>query len=531
MSGTLPGAFGNRRDQTPANNANAYQSLETLSLCRNLLSGNTDALEHAFNLTTLILSSNLLQCEAEDLDHASKLGVGVFYDPEPESLRETGAFLKSETTYEFKKSFDLLCASTSTNALRLYGIPVCVQEWREVVNAAVKKLPSWLHLFLDGQNPFELIDRDMYPSLVLAFAGNPGNKGAHLWSTLTARNATGLTTKASILPPVDAGKLLQEDQILRGRRSLFSGYSNLKLLLFVTLPLLLLAHCITVVATVRRADSSLTDYLTSSSHEGMFRRVPPMIYFYLRSWRVLLAMAVLGVGLLILNVKQRGVFGEFSDKDTCRDPIIRTTIAETGASQQFQWLFVTMSSGVMFALGFVVECLQRYDPRHRSVHVHAVLWTLAHGEMIAQTRSALATWEAKALGCTRRACVASGSVQLPGLYSPKIPLWRRGLYYTLFLLVATAVSAPAVAYVIFQNIPTGDEWWRVFVDNSLSVAAMKSGIGLFIIPRVAQRLATFKYAAHTEYSTCAVNSNLAIKIHTTQVSIVVLADVVAGQLP
>ena len=65
-------------------------TLETLSLTRNYLVGELEALSSAVNLRSLLLSSNLFSCDAPRLDDATDLGEGVFFDPAPAALKALG---------------------------------------------------------------------------------------------------------------------------------------------------------------------------------------------------------------------------------------------------------------------------------------------------------------------------------------------------------------------------------------------------------------------------------------------------------
>ena len=76
--------------------------------------------------------------------------------------------------------------------------------------------------------------------MALSFAGNPQ-----------------LTSRAGLVPSVEAGLLLLQDEILRGQRPLFTGYSNLKMLAFLIMPVFCAVSMICIligfVADVRDA--------------------------------------------------------------------------------------------------------------------------------------------------------------------------------------------------------------------------------------------------------------------------------------
>eukprot|EP00656_Telonema_subtile_P056530 TRINITY_DN9049_c0_g1_i1.p1 TRINITY_DN9049_c0_g1~~TRINITY_DN9049_c0_g1_i1.p1 ORF type:complete len:1372 (-),score=167.80 TRINITY_DN9049_c0_g1_i1:1954-6069(-) len=99
------------------------RGLQTLSLARNALVGNTDALANGDSLRTLALASNMFECDAVRLNNAQLLATGHFKDPGPEALYITG---------------------------------------REIRTIA------------PGVNPFEYLDARSYPNIALTYPGNVG---------------------------------------------------------------------------------------------------------------------------------------------------------------------------------------------------------------------------------------------------------------------------------------------------------------------------------------------------------------------
>ena len=159
---------------TNSSSAPLSQSLKVLSLARNYITGNTDHLDQQSALETLLISSNFLSCEVAEIEHAARLGQGTFQDPTSSTLEQAGKVLQGVT----------------------------------------------------GTNPFASTVNIFFKNAVLAFAGNVQES-----SSLQPTCALGLSfmcvqmsRKAAILPPTtEAGRLLQEDVIEDGRRTLFPG--------------------------------------------------------------------------------------------------------------------------------------------------------------------------------------------------------------------------------------------------------------------------------------------------------------------
>ena len=79
--------------------AESTQSLQTVSLARNWLSGTTDSISGSNSLQTLLISGNQLECDAVRLDNATLLGQGVFMDPTSEVFTNLGKEAAASAPY------------------------------------------------------------------------------------------------------------------------------------------------------------------------------------------------------------------------------------------------------------------------------------------------------------------------------------------------------------------------------------------------------------------------------------------------
>eukprot|EP00658_Telonema_sp_P-2_P042027 TRINITY_DN3011_c0_g1_i14.p1 TRINITY_DN3011_c0_g1~~TRINITY_DN3011_c0_g1_i14.p1 ORF type:complete len:1238 (+),score=210.98 TRINITY_DN3011_c0_g1_i14:106-3819(+) len=184
LSGTLP-TFVSRH-------------LQILALARNYLVGDLDSLQSSHGLRTLVLASNRFSCPAPTLDGATRLGIGVFRNPQTDAR---------------------IHALTTSN----------------------QAIPAWLRLPIGSKKA--LNTTRTYENTVLVFAGN---------EALVDGSGLGQS----------AGRLLDQDQVRQGRQTLFSGYSSLKILAWLVLPGLVLMHIAAIVAVVRwEYGESLTEYL------------------------------------------------------------------------------------------------------------------------------------------------------------------------------------------------------------------------------------------------------------------------------
>ena len=101
---------------------------------------------------------------------------------------------------------------------------------------------------------------------------------------------------------------------------LLSEYSRLKTLLFLTAPILLIAHVATIAFAVHTAGQNLKDYFKLQPSTT----TSASMYWYRRTFGTACFLFALGAGFLIVNSLSDGLFDVSGG---CTDPLIRSTIA------------------------------------------------------------------------------------------------------------------------------------------------------------------------------------------------------------
>lgn len=229
-----------------------------------------------------------------------------------------------------------------------------------------------------------------------------------------------------------------------------AGYYRLKSLLFMTLPFLLVLHCLGVALGVsshsplsRVFCRKLKLYFVGT-HECQADK--PKTFMLQRSLRMLMLMSVLGVCLLLMNSISPGVYDAGGG---CVDPLMRTSIAHVRVNIFYQWIFVLVCSAVMCAFAYNVEVLRRYDPKQHAMHVYRCIHHLLYSPDLEATRRALDCWKEK----------ATGSAPVPSTTSNlhvNIQAVRRVSFFFLHMPILSLASAPSIGYVLAQNVPAGD---------------------------------------------------------------------------
>ena len=257
-----------------------------------------------------------------------------------------------------------------------------------------------------------------YHNIALSFAGNAQ-----------------LGTKASYLPPQDPDVLRRADYVTKGRRGIFEGYTQMKQMLWITLPALAITFLASVLLVLKSLANSKSPLITKGTGYDSLRvflrpplrvsREAPMAYIYARSFRMQLVLLGLGCCLLLLCASAKGVFDA-----GCTDPLIRSTVAPVEASRVFQWLWVTFNLLTIGTAGLILVVLKREEPRQRAECVYRCLLHLVEQPSIVDT--SLEVWRSQAL---------QQSVQYD------IEPWRRAAFCLLHIPIFVVTSVPAFGFV------------------------------------------------------------------------------------
>ena len=387
LSGTLPEC----RKERSLDATTLYAKLTTFGASRNFLEGTTDMLTEANNLQTIILASNLLSGNVMQLHNATMLGKGVYHDPTQVALRLLGAGIKKSGTTDFTSNFTgpifalvkyIGLLFGSTNTLKLLVIP--------------------------GTNPFELREQN-YTAAVLIFPGN-----------------SQLTTEASYLPPTKAGAVLEADYVRSGSYGIFSGHTDYKMIVWVTVPVVVVLHVCALVGIVGRKNlvAYLKPTLESTWHyrHGVCLRTVETIH------KFVLGLAICGVAVFVLNLWAPQLIGSCS-------PILWGSSAcnSRRLPQAYQYIWSTSISAT-----FVVACemcimLWKRCGEQRAVRAYTILLTFSqsHDHRV----HTLASWQTKVWHGERG--------DIGRLYTV---WWRRCGFWALCLPVALVLSIPDFLY-------------------------------------------------------------------------------------
>ena len=219
--------------------------------------------------------------------------------------------------------------------------------------------------------------------------------------------------------------------------------------MFLTAPVLLVAHSVTITFVVRTEHKMFKHYFSFTPVETTpVETTSASIHWYRRTFSTTLVLFALGVCFLLVNLFSEGLFDA---SNGCTDPFIRASIAPIGSWQfsplgvglAYQWLFVLYSSTLLVA-GFclMTALLDRDNPRHRAASVYRCICVIAKDPAVAAARKALQQWQAGMLGY---------SSLPPGhnLHATpvRVSVWRRMLFYLFHLPVLLFVSLPAIGFV------------------------------------------------------------------------------------
>ena len=227
-----------------------------------------------------------------------------------------------------------------------------------------------------------------------------------------------------------------------------AGNTKLKFLVFLTLPVVLLVHCVAVAATLSTSGRSVKHYVSGEFMQHS-TATNSAIYWYESSRYTLLVLFALGTWFVVVNLLTKGMF----DDDGCTDPFIRSTIAPIQVNHVYQWLFVAYSSVVLWTQGYTAIRIDRDNPKHRAQRVYLCMCNLCGLSSDPQNearRGAMHQWKLKSL-CSNSA-TPHGSSRLS---TPSVPLWRRVLFYVFHLPVLALASLPAIGFVLSKNVPKG----------------------------------------------------------------------------
>ena len=305
-----------------------------------------------------------------------------------------------------------------------------------------------------------------YHNVVLAFAGN-----------------SQLSTEASFLPPHEPDELRHADLIQQGSRGLFSGFTDFKQLVYLTVPALAILHMIVVKRVI--GGSAVPEYLrlsvlwgivTGNQGSDAHKHFGLETYIFARSVQPGFLLLFLGLCLILLFVLSPSTY---SIVGGCVDPAVMITIADVEAQTAFQWLWVLVANAVFCTASFNIELLIRDDPFPRALCVYQCMHRLAKppSSMIAS----IATWQAK--------------VEIWGAHSTEA-VWRRLLFYLLHFPLVLVGSLPAVAYVLVQNSPSHGFVYDL-MGNPLVLMVLQTCFSTLVAPRTAKWLASVRHGFRT----------------------------------
>ena len=124
---------------------------------------------------------------------------------------------------------------------------------------------------------------------------------------------------------------------------LFAGDSEMKMLLWVTLPALFLAHSLVVGVTLYRHPSGVANAFKLYFRPRMGASPGNLIaHLYMRSIPCLFLLMLVSCSMLCLNGISSGIFQQHGG---CTDPLVGVSIASVQLYSAYQWIW-SMSSCV-----------------------------------------------------------------------------------------------------------------------------------------------------------------------------------------
>ena len=330
-------------------------------------------------------------------------------------------------------------------------------------------------------NPFASLVATSYMNIALSFSGN-----------------TELTADASIVPSVEAGKSLREDQIKSGRKALFAGHFNFTFFFCVLLPATSGMYLTTVIITLwshqqktrrcaQEASDAATNTVTSSvactpvvpasscaasdstppepSESGRCAslayslqcylspqdtlRQDPRILFLLSSTRVAKVWGLCGVLLTALNLAT-GIVPNcavmihpellsgsiFTTHGGCAEPLLRTCVSgSVPGDQLYQWCFVLLQATLQGLLVYLYYKMLRQNRVDVVCSVHNCINMFLCGPSSEQV--AVRNWY-------KNMTNESPTPDAPGR---KLSILRRIAFWLLLFPFLLLASIPAIGYV------------------------------------------------------------------------------------
>ena len=107
----------------------------------------------------------------------------------------------------------------------------------------------------------------------------------------------------------------------------------------------------------------------------------------------------------------------------------------------------------------------------------------------------------------------------------KVVLWRRLVFGVALIPFLALASIPAIGFVLSQNVPaeSSSNWWASSFENVLVVGCIKLVYSRMMMPSVARFLSRIRWGVKDRAS--GLKSEIVIELYSTQVSILLLAEV------
>ena len=200
-----------------------------------------------------------------------------------------------------------------------------------------------------------------------------------------------------------------------------SGHTNLKQLLFVLLPVVIVWFL--AIAFQQSGTRQMFDNCSHKFRIGLHG--PLHIAFFA-------ALGLIGVSFTTINLLTGNVF----TSNGCIDPFINTTLAAVEADTVFQFCWVALNGFSIALSGLIYRAVVRGDSQKQALATQRWLSTFA-----VQAGKRGAEKEAIAVWCG----------QMP------VPVWRKLLSFALHVPCICLAVSPAVAYVSGRLVNAGKQ--------------------------------------------------------------------------
>ena len=283
----------------------------------------------------------------------------------------------------------------------------------------------------------------------------------------------GLSTRGSMVPSEVASILEIKDEILNGKRLLFSGgsngtplrncldhivilgYSESKTLIYIIIPITFGLHVLFVLGVSYR---NLAAYIwpleRKDSHNTLLTMMNCLLYSQV-------AFSAFGLCLFLLNIVSPKIFWD------CVEPVLHLTLATTlHSGLTFQWIHVSLNGCLLFVVASFVVQVKRCRLAEKGKAVHNTFTHLI------------------GLKCDKHTAIQAWCHHMHSTHKQR--RLQSAMVFILVALLLCFCSVPTFVFVLANSIRK--QWWNAILGNPIVLAIVNRGLLKVVVPRVAARI-------------------------------------------